>query len=71
MLERLLCLGYLIFAVADGALRGLPHPSHPMTTPTPHPIRQQATLRYFRRIDELDNNIAYRPLTSDFTTDLY
>jgi hypothetical protein len=110
MLERLLFLGYLIFAVADGALRGLPHPSiphpsvphpsvphpsvphpsvphpsvphpsvphpsvpHPMTTliPTPHPIRQQATLRYFRRIDELDNNIAYRPLTSDFTTDLY
>jgi len=75
MLERLLFLGYLIFAVAEGALRGLPHPSvpHPMTTfvPKPNPVRQEATIQYFKRLDELDNNIVYRPLASDFTTDMY
>ena len=73
MLERLLFLGYLIFAVAEGALRGLPPPSvsHPMTTFVPKPVRQEATIQYFKRLDELDNNIVYRPLASDFTTDMY
>ena len=90
MLERLLFLGYLLFAVTEGALRGLPHPSvpqlsvpqlsvpqlsvpQPMTTviPKPNPVRQEATLQYFRHVDELDNNIVYRPFTSEFTTDMY
>jgi len=63
----------------------VPHPSvpqlsvpqlsvpHPMTTviPKPNPVRQEATLQYFRHVDELDNNIVYRPFTSEFTTDMY
>ena len=75
MLERLLFLGYLLFAVTEGALRGILHPSvsQPMTTviPKPNPIRQEATIQYFKRLDELDNNIVYRPLASEFTTDMY
>jgi len=45
----------------------------PSTTviPKPNPIRQEATIQYFRRIDELDNNIVYRPLASEFTTEMH
>ena len=76
MFERILFLGYVFFLVVQGGLRGLPslHPSvpHPMTTVLPKlPIRQEATLEYFRHLDQLDNNLVYRPLTSDFTTELY
>jgi len=81
MFERLMFLGYVIFAVAQGALRGVqvphpsvPHPSvpHPMTTVIPKPpIRQEATLEYFRHLDQLDNNLVYRPFASEFTTELY
>jgi hypothetical protein len=76
MFERLMFLGYVLFAVAQGTLRGLSplHPSvpHPMTTVIPKPpIRQEATLEYFRHLDQLDNNLVYRPLASDLTTELY
>uniref|UniRef100_A0A6C0K3D4 Uncharacterized protein n=1 Tax=viral metagenome TaxID=1070528 RepID=A0A6C0K3D4_9ZZZZ len=81
MFERILFLGYVFFLAVQGGLRGLPplhpsvpHPSvpHPMTTVIPKlPIRQEATLEYFRHLDQLDNNLVYRPLASDFTTDLY
>ena len=71
MFERILFLGYVFFLAVQGGLRGLP-PLHPMTTVIPKlPIRQEATLQYFRHQDELDNNLVYRPLISDFTTELY
>jgi len=71
MFERLMFLGYVIFAVAQGALRGVQVP-HPMTTVIPKPpIRQEATLEYFRHLDQLDNNLVYRPFASEFTTELY
>ena len=70
MLERLLFLGYLFFIVAQGGLRGV-HPTMTTVIPKPNPIRQEATIQYFRRIDELDNNIVYRPLASEFTTELH
>jgi len=70
MLERLLFLGYLFFIVAQGGLRAV-HPTMTTVIPNPPPIRQEATLQYFRRLDELDNNLVYRPLVSEFTTEMH
>jgi len=73
MFERLMFLGYVLFAVVQGALRGsqIQFP-HPMTTVIPKPpIRQEATLQYFRHLDQLDNNLVYRPFASEFTTEMH